>query len=67
MPIGCFAVHQNNQLWLRGLVADPDGSKVIYDEMTGAAADGEKMGVELAEKLLAAGADKILKAVYDNQ
>ncbi|WGO98894.1 hydroxymethylbilane synthase [Saccharophagus degradans] len=67
VPIGCFAVHQNNQLWLRGLVADPDGSKVIYDEMTGAAADGEKMGVELAEKLLAAGADKILKAVYDNQ
>ncbi|MDO6425310.1 hypothetical protein Q4521_22750 [Saccharophagus degradans] len=48
-------------------MADPDGSKVIYDEMTGAAADGEKMGVELAEKLLAAGADKILKAVYDYQ
>ncbi len=64
VPIACYAIQQEGNLWLRGLVAKPDGTQVIYDEITGKPSDGEKMGVELAERLLAAGADIILKAVY---
>ncbi len=64
VPIACYAIQKDNQLWLRGLVADPDGSKVIYDEITGSPAEAEAMGVTLAERLLDSGADVILKAVY---
>ncbi|WP_018275038.1 hydroxymethylbilane synthase [Teredinibacter turnerae] len=64
VPIGGFAIHQDNQLWVRGLVADPDGSEVLYDQVIGDPADAETLGVVLAEKLLAAGADAILKRVY---
>lgn len=64
VPIACYAIHQQGQLWLRGLVGAPDGSEMLFDEITGAPADGEAMGVTLAERLLAAGADKILADVY---
>ena len=66
VPIACYAIQQNEQLWLRGLVASTDGTTVIYDEITGNPSDSEKLGIELAERLLAAGADAILKAVYAN-
>lgn len=66
VPIACYAIPRDGSLWLRGLVASPDGTQVIYDEISGKASDGETMGVALAERLLAAGADVILKEVYDN-
>jgi len=65
VPIGCFAVHQpNDQLWLRGLVGSPDGEQMLTDEMRGSKHDAEAMGIELAERLLKAGAGEILRAVY---
>ena len=66
VPIGCFAIHQEDQLWVRGLVADPDGTTILFDQMKGEVSEGEAMGIELAEKLLAAGADKILAKVYSD-
>jgi hydroxymethylbilane synthase len=73
VPIGCFAVHENSpqnpdQLWLRGLVGSPDGEQMLIDDIRGSKYDGEAMGIELAERLLKAGAGEILKAVYgDNK
>ena len=67
VPIGSYAIHQDGQLWLRALVGEPEGEKIIRDEISGAPADGEAMGVELAERLLQAGADKILAAVYGKE
>ena len=64
VPIGCFAIHQEGQLWVRGLVADPDGTVILFDQIKGEVSDGEAMGIELAERLLVAGADKILAKVY---
>lgn len=64
VPIACYAIHQGDQLWLRGLVAEPDGSRVLSGEICGPASTGERMGVELAERLLADGADVILHKVY---
>lgn len=66
VPIACYAIHRDGQLWLRGLVAEPDGSKVLRDEIIDSPANAEAMGITLAERLLAAGADKILQAVYDS-
>ena len=64
VPIACYAIHRNDQLWLRGLVGAPDGGRMIFDEISGPVADAEKIGIELAERLLAAGADEILAEVY---
>lgn len=64
VPIACYALHRADQLWLRGLVGAPDGSQMLFDEISGPVADAEQMGIVLADRLLAAGADKILAAVY---
>ncbi|WP_193165831.1 hydroxymethylbilane synthase [Microbulbifer hainanensis] len=63
VPIGCYSELDGDQLWLRGLVGSPDGNKLIRAEARGTAADGEAMGIALAEELLSSGADKILAAL----
>ena len=65
VPIGAFAVVDGEHLSLRGLVGDPDGVEVIREQIEGPIDQAEALGIELAEKLLARGAGKILKAVYD--
>ena len=64
VPIGSYAELEGDKLWLRGLVGRPDGSQIIFDEITGLASQGEALGAELAKRLLARGADKILDEVY---
>lgn len=64
VPIGCYAIHRDEQLWLRGLVGDPDGSVILCDEITAPITDSETMGTVLAERLLDAGAGEILARVY---
>ncbi|MEY4588948.1 MAG: porphobilinogen deaminase [Pseudomonadota bacterium] len=66
VPIGCFAVHEGDQLWLRGLVAEPNGSEIIRSDIRGPASQAEALGIELAEDLLQRGAKRILDAVYAN-
>ena len=67
VPIACYAIQKDGALWLRGLVASVDGKQVIYDEITGTPNTAEAMGITLAERLLAAGADAILAEVYKDQ
>ncbi|EKP0299688.1 hydroxymethylbilane synthase [Aeromonas veronii] len=64
VPIGAYALVEGEQIWLRGLVGSPDGTQVIRDEIRGPLADGEALGEQLAQRLLAAGADEILAEVY---
>jgi hydroxymethylbilane synthase len=64
VPIACYAQLQDETIWLRGLVGDPDGSKIIYDEITGSSDQPEALGIELAERLLKAGAGAILEKIY---
>ncbi|MFQ2893825.1 hydroxymethylbilane synthase [Aeromonas caviae] len=64
VPIGAYALVQGEEVWLRGLVGSPDGSRVIRDEIRGPLAEGEALGHTLAQRLLAAGADVILVEVY---
>lgn len=64
VPIAGYAIHTADGLWLRGLVGAPDGSKILFDEIRGPADQAESLGIDLAERLLAAGAAEILAAVY---
>lgn len=45
VPIGCYALHQGDQLWLRGLVGDPDGSRVIFQRADRAGGAGRPAGL----------------------
>ena len=64
VPIAGYAELQGDELFLRALVGSVDGREIITDEIRGLAADAESLGVTLAERLLAAGAGRILQAVY---
>ncbi|PPV41045.1 hydroxymethylbilane synthase [Ectopseudomonas oleovorans] len=64
VPIACYALLEGDQLWLRGLVGQPDGGLLLRAEARAASSDAEALGVRVAEALLAQGADAILKAVY---
>ena len=67
VPIAGYAVLEaDNQLYLRGLVANPDGDEVLRAELRGPADQAERIGVDVAEALLAQGAQAILDAVYSN-
>ena len=63
VPIGGYAILEDDQMWLRGLVGKPDGSVILRDEIRGPQAKAEALGVALAERMLAAGADEILAEV----
>ncbi|MGY8861809.1 MAG: hydroxymethylbilane synthase [Pseudomonadales bacterium] len=64
VPIACFAELEGDQLWLRGLVGEVDGSRVLTTEIRGSREDAESLGIAAAEDLLAQGAGEILKAIY---
>ncbi len=65
VPIACYAERENGELWLRGLVGDPDGKRMLRAEARGSEADPEALGIAVAEDLLAQGAQAILDAVYE--
>ncbi|MDX1296970.1 MAG: hydroxymethylbilane synthase [Pseudomonas sp.] len=64
VPIACYAVLEGEQLWLRGLVGQPDGSQLLRAEQRASSAAAEQLGVQVAEALLDQGAAAILQAVY---
>jgi len=66
VPIGGFATLEGDQVFLRGLVGRPDGSNIIRGEIRGSRDQVEEIGRQLADELLAKGADKILADVYDS-
>ena len=65
VPIGSYATLSNEQLYLRGLVGAVDGSHILMDEVTGTRENAAQLGEQLATKLLDAGADSILRQVYE--
>lgn len=65
VPIAAYALlEDNDMLWLRGLVGAVDGAQVFRVEGRAHRNDGESLGRELAEDLLAMGADKVLAEIY---
>ncbi len=64
VPVGGFATLEGDTVYLRGLVVSLDGSQVVRAQASAKQVDAEKLGIQVAEDLLARGADKILDAVY---
>ena len=65
VPIAGYAVLEQDQIYLRGLVGEPDGSKILRAEIRGNSSEAHDLGVELAHQLLAQGADRILARLRD--
>jgi len=68
VPIACFAEHreEGGQLWLRGLVGQPDGSRILRAEAEAPVEEAERLGQEVGQALLEKGAGEILADVYGN-
>jgi len=64
VPIAGYAQNHGADLTLRGLVAELDGSRVIFDEIRGSSNNPEALGTSLAKRILRTGADAILSRVY---
>ncbi len=64
VPIGGYAVLENDNIRLRGLVASLDGKQVLQVNEVDKQENAYQLGILVAEKLLAKGADKILADVY---
>lgn len=64
VPIAAHATLAGADVRLEGVVASVDGKEIIRDMVCGSAKDPETLGVQLAERLLSRGADKILQAIY---
>ncbi len=63
LPLAAYAVASGAQIRLRGLVAMPDGSRVVRAELIGPIAAPERLGEALAANLRSLGADAILAAL----
>jgi hydroxymethylbilane synthase len=61
VPIAGHAVLEGERLWLRGLVGEPDGRRIIAGEIRGPATEAEILGVALADELLERGAGEVLR------
>lgn len=64
VPIAAYATLSDGQVILDGLVAGIDGKTIIRDRIQGNSQEAHTLGVQLAERLLARGGDKILRDIY---
>ena len=63
VPLGAFAVRDNDVINMTGFVASVDGKQMLREKAYGSIDDTEAIGKTLAAKLVARGADKILAAL----
>ena len=63
VPVAGHAVVTDQRIALTGLVAAPDGRRVVKDRIEGAAIDAAKLGETLAQRLIDAGAGEILRSI----
>ncbi len=64
VPIAGFAELQGDQLFMRGLVGQPDGSVIYRAGGAGHICRAEAIGRQIAERLLASGAKQVLAELY---
>jgi hydroxymethylbilane synthase len=59
-PVAGHATLDGDRLTVRGLVGRPDASEILTDVMVGSPSEAEALGSELARRLIASGAGRIL-------
>lgn len=62
-PIAAYGKVQDYHLVLHGMIADVDGSELIKDKISGNKEEYERLGVELAERMLEKGGSRILEKI----
>lgn len=60
VPIGAYCVREGEALWLRALVATPDGGRIVRAEARAPLSEAVPLGRRVADELLAGGAGAIL-------
>lgn len=65
VPIAGYAILNDGQIYMRGLVGEPDGSRILRAEISGSVEQAASLGKRLAEDLLAQGADDILRHLLE--
>jgi hydroxymethylbilane synthase len=65
LPLAGHATLGGGMLSLRGCVASPDGRRLVAGTVSGPDNEPEKLGIKLAEDLLARGAGEVLKDVQN--
>ena len=65
VPIAGFAQLTNGRIYMRGMVGEPDGSRILRAEINGSASQAASLGKRLAADLLAQGAADILRRLQD--
>lgn len=60
LPIAAYAVVRQKRIRLDGLVAEPQGNRVIRDRIVGGLEEAEEIGARLAAELLRQGAAELL-------
>lgn len=63
VPVGAYAQLKADKLEIEGIVGRVDGSQVLREKISGPQEEADKLGIELAEKLIAQGARDILDNV----
>ena len=66
VPIAGYAELREGRIWLRGLVASPDGTRMVQGEIEGPRAEAALLGAALADRLLDQGAGLILRDLMAN-
>src|SRR5262249_40435962 len=61
LPVAAYAEIHHGNLFLRSLVANRDGTRILRAKREGNAQDADNIGTRVAEELLQQGADKILR------
>ncbi|MEO5954731.1 MAG: hydroxymethylbilane synthase [Nitrospiraceae bacterium] len=64
VPIAAHATLTGTRVRLEGVVASVDGKELIRDSVDGTIEDPESIGIQLAERLLARGGERILQGIY---
>jgi len=64
VPIAAIGSLNDENLYLRGMVANLDGTEILKDEITGKKDKAEELGITLAKRLLDAGGREILRDIY---
>jgi len=65
VPIAGFALLTDRGIYMRGMVGEPDGSRILRAEIKGSVRQAASLGKRLAADLLAQGAADILRRLQD--
>ncbi|PWK52788.1 hydroxymethylbilane synthase [Pleionea mediterranea] len=67
VPIGAFAELKDDELLLRGLVGEVDGSRLLTFHHQAPISEAKQLGILVGEALKEQGADKIIQALLQQQ